>query len=673
MTKIIEILLFIIGSLLIAFPIYQFGFTDIEEYNLGLFTTNYFYQKFNPFTTFIDFVGAGISLPLGQGLFFFPTNLFNFNFELFYILTIILSLNLQFNYFNKITKKLFKFKSSILSFLFLLSLANFNYLFFTDWISCFVTYTLIMPIMYYSIKLGQKRNFYDFPKLILFFSMLILNGHLGFAIFIVYFILIFNLINLNFFYLKKYYFYIFLLLFFLIISERLYNIILLYLNSSDIPFGIHNGYGIKDYLFGIIKPFFTFIRLIEIFFNFNDNFDIKPINGREVVYGFTFIISLIFSIFIIIKKKSKNIFYINIIFLIFFSFTFFKHSWIPFSSGAWQSRDILNVLSFLIFSFFVYKIKKNKKTFQILIILVIFTNLFLWLESFNFINKNNFISLKHFNKTNENIFLAKITSPIRYKKLYLSPEVYNLIENSKFNSNYFTKNYIFSSIDLYKYKINPFNLKIKNQEVPSLRKSNIKMYSNIEPRYNEINNQKFLNLFKIEDILIFEDELKFINMDLFSIKDQLEIDDKLIILLELKKIKHVVYKNNDKISFKDCPEKENINCILSKNFILEKENFTFKKNTNGNFTITNNNDYSINYILPFTDIKKFVTHQNLNYIKNSLVAVKIEPFKTVNIKIENKFNKYLRLISFLTFFISLIYILFNKLLNIKKSHSLKLT
>ena len=130
MTKIIEILLFIIGSVLIAFPIYQFGFTDIEEYNLGLFTTNYFYQKGNPFTTFIDFVGAGISLPIGQGLFFFPTNLFNFNFELFYILTIILSLYLQFNYFNKITKKLFKFKSSILSFLFLLSLANFNYLFF---------------------------------------------------------------------------------------------------------------------------------------------------------------------------------------------------------------------------------------------------------------------------------------------------------------------------------------------------------------------------------------------------------------------------------------------------------------------------------------------------------------------------------------------------------------
>ena len=201
------------------------------------------------------------------------------------------------------------------------------------------------------------------------------------------------------------------------------------------------------------------------------------------------------------------------------------------SSGAWQGRDVLNILSFFLFIYFLKKNKKRKIIYNFCIILTIFTNSLLWLESANFVKKNNFISLNYFNKTNKNVFLENFNNKKTFKKLYISPEVFKLIDNKSSKSNFFIKNYIFSSIDLYKYNIYPFNLKIKNQEVPSLRKSKLKMYTYIEPRYDEINNRRFLNLYKIENILIFKKELKKLDDKLFFIKDEILINNGTLVLL----------------------------------------------------------------------------------------------------------------------------------------------
>lgn len=667
MKKLSKKILFLFSTILIFLPLFYYGLTDIEEYNLGFFTSNYYYNRSSLLATFIDFIGPGINLPLGQGLFFFPTNLFNFDFKIFYIVTIIFCLYLQFNYFNKCSKLIFKFKSYSLSILFLFSLTNFSYLYFTDWLSCFVTYSLITPIIYYSIKFNVKKNENELLKLILFFSILILNGHLGFAIFAVYLILIFFLLNSNFFFFKKKYFYIVVIFFFIIILEKLYTIISLYFNSSDIAFGIHNGYQLKDYFYGLIKPFITFFKILEILFNHKFLDNVKPLNGREAIYGAIFIISFIVSIFILIKKESKNIFYFNIIYLIFFISTFFNHSWIPLSSGAWQGRDVLNILSFFLFIYFLKKNKKRKIIYNFCIILTIFTNSLLWLESANFVKKNNFISLNYFNKTNKNVFLENFNNKKTFKKLYISPEVFKLIDNKSSKSNFFIKNYIFSSIDLYKYNIYPFNLKIKNQEVPSLRKSKLKMYTYIEPRYDEINNQRFLNLYKIENILIFKKELKKLDDKLFFIKDEILINNGTLVLLELKQKKSLILKNDyTKIFFKICPKREKIKCILSSNQIVEINNINFKKISNNKFEIKNNNKFTVNYILPFSDISKFLNGNKFIKISDSLVAVKISPKDSVEVNIENKTSKYMRILSIIIFFVILLFIINNKLSNTRK-------
>ena len=60
------------------------------------------------------------------------------------------------------------------------------------------------------------------------------------------------------------------------------------------------------------------------------------------------------------------------------------------------------------------------------------------------------------------------------------------------------------------------------------------MYTYIEPRYDEINNRRFLNLYKIENILIFKKELKKLDDKLFFIKDEILINNKTLVLLELK-------------------------------------------------------------------------------------------------------------------------------------------
>ena len=79
--------------------------------------------------------------------------------------------------------------------------------------------------------------------------------------------------------------------FILIVSEKIYHVVVLYAQSSGIEGGIHDGYNFDSYVYGSIKFFFTIIRIFEIILGLNDNFETKPINGREVIYGLSFLIS----------------------------------------------------------------------------------------------------------------------------------------------------------------------------------------------------------------------------------------------------------------------------------------------------------------------------------------------------------------------------------------------
>ena len=81
------------------------------------------------------------------------------------------------------------------------------------------------------------------------------------------------------------------------------------------------------------------------------------------------------------------------------------------------------------------------------------------------------------------------------------------------------------------------------------------MYSVIEPRFEEINDNIFLNLFNIKYLLILESEKNKINFNKFKEKDKIKFNSDYIILLE--KI------DNSKVIIKSLKETKTDSC---KNF-----------------------------------------------------------------------------------------------------------
>ena len=65
-SKFINFIFFIILCSIFLIPILHFGITDLEGYYVDFFNIKYINEKyFNPFTFFIDFVGAGSKFPIG--------------------------------------------------------------------------------------------------------------------------------------------------------------------------------------------------------------------------------------------------------------------------------------------------------------------------------------------------------------------------------------------------------------------------------------------------------------------------------------------------------------------------------------------------------------------------------------------------------------------------------
>ena len=55
MKKLSKKILFLFSTILIFLPLFYYGLTDIEEYNLSFFTSNYYYNRSSLLATFIDF------------------------------------------------------------------------------------------------------------------------------------------------------------------------------------------------------------------------------------------------------------------------------------------------------------------------------------------------------------------------------------------------------------------------------------------------------------------------------------------------------------------------------------------------------------------------------------------------------------------------------------------
>ena len=72
------------------------------------------------------------------------------------------------------------------------------------------------------------------------------------------------------------------------------------------------------------------------------------------------------------------------------------------------------------------------------------------------------------------------------------------------------------------------------------------MYTSIDPRINEINNELFFELFNIEFLMIYQSELQKIDTSKFLILNTLNSDKEEILIMKRKDNQKLSYKNSQK-------------------------------------------------------------------------------------------------------------------------------
>ena len=115
------------------------------------------------------------------------------------------------------------------------------------------------------------------------------------------------------------------------------------------------------------------------------------------------------------------------------------------------------------------------------------------------------------------------------------------------------------------------------------------MYASTYPKYTEINDQIFLNIFRINKLLIFEKNLPKINEKIYEKIGEFKTVNKKIIILNLKEQNTVLINNNsiDQIKNHNCGLYNSILCLIKKDFFFEANVVNFKRLKNLNYEITN--------------------------------------------------------------------------------------
>ena len=291
----------ILGLSIIFFslPILIYGSNDYETYYWGFFSNSLYYENFfSPLKNFIDYYGPGTKIPLGFFPYYHPlSTLFSDNYKLFVFFSLILNLTIQYNYL----KKIFKFFNLKKTFLFLpplviFSISNYNYVWSSDWIQVFYTYTFFFPIFYYFLRLSKENNFNLFIKLSFIFGFSIINSHPGVLINFFLFLIFFSSFNNYYKHLTNKFFYIFFCLVILICFETIYFQITEYLkyqdNYPEVKKIVQDPFLWKHYAASILLPL-----------NFSDWTEMN----RYPFYGFIFFFSFYKSIQISIQKKIQKL------------------------------------------------------------------------------------------------------------------------------------------------------------------------------------------------------------------------------------------------------------------------------------------------------------------------------------------------------------------------------
>ena len=425
-------------SFLYFFPLFATGSGRLIDYTTTHFSLLILSENlFSPYTFFYDLIGPGTRLPLGSGLYnFFPTSFFIQNYFLFFTSTIVFGLYLQLNFCKKLFK-IFNFKNYyLLAFLLSTNITVIYHLLNSDGIKIFFTFSCLPCLLYYTLKFLNVQTKLYFYKLIFFLSFVTLNSHEGYLITSCLGFLLLVIFNRNFFFLSKTFFYFGLIIFFLVNIENIYRI---YSDLSNYPSSERSfikPYDLKHYTSGIVFIF----KFLEDFFKLNFTF-LSPTKVWDNFYlpfgGLLFYFSFIECLRLLLKNNSKNIYYINIIFLILIFLSFFDLIKITFGTiaASYAFRDAINFFSIILFGSFLNNIKSFKiKNFIIFLVLTsaimhISSSIYLKFKvdrnNFDVIRKNDDVKNSIFSKTLENLDLKNKN----FSKTYLSEGIWQKIYN----------------------------------------------------------------------------------------------------------------------------------------------------------------------------------------------------------------------------------------------------
>ena len=639
-------------------PLILYGLKDIEEYEHGILYLKLLESNnFNPFTFYYDLLGPGTRLPIGHGLFNFPTYLFIKNYQIYFLLTISLCFFIQIYGLKKLLKLLKINNFYLLNFCYLFSIPFFCYSYINDWSLHPYFLVSIFPLtLYLCIKYIEFKKSKTFFKLILLLSIIYLNNAPQSFLTLALFIIILFLLNKELFFLKKKYFYFGAIIFFLCISENIYNLTYEINNYENAPRTIQDSYSLKHFFSGFYL-FFSFFESFGIFdFPFINEYE--KIDARLPFSNIFFYAALYKSLELIFKKSSKKIYFLNILFIIFFIASFIDDMKIlKFISGVWLFRDYYNFLSIILFGYFLIDLKKKIIKKFIIFVSIIFSINF-YLQNVNITyqttkNDYNIIKInKIYNNSKAYSFFEKIQNKDKFKT-YLSPYVYRELNSAKKNNKTLIEANIFSRSDLIKYNLYPFTYHFYMSSKNPLRKPYAIMRTEINPEFSEINHPFFFNLFRIKYLLIEESEIKYIKNDRFIKINELQLNNgNKLFLLEKINTDNIILKDKKSIEIlnkKKCDKYDIVNCLLDENKLFSTINDVSisRKNLN-EYEITNNyiKDERI-ILLPFLHDKnwKLLNNENIINIRNTFMIIELKSLQKIEIFYQDTLRIILKIIS----------------------------
>jgi len=674
--NVIELIFIIIFTSVIFF----FGINDIEEYQFGLFSSQIYWQNLSSlFTVFYDFYGPGVKMPIGHGPLLHPLNFLFFNLKIYYVSFVSFHLFLQI-YFTKRLFKIFqiKYDNYILVICLVFCLPNILYGISEDWISELWGYSIFPLMFYYLVKIIKTQKILSYLKFALFFFLWIVNGHIGvISIYLIFFLLYILFSIENFQHLKKI-FNFSLILSFIFVALMLSDYVYYMLREMSL-FDISS---VKSF-----QPSYSKRAFVEIFYPFQHFLSWWPINrlpGNPILIffsvGITFYTAyksieifgknfqkskkkLFFHDFIIFFKKKlhlDNNFKFSFLFGIFIIFSItniLEHTHIV--SGMWYSRDI-----FLFISLFLYFLnyenfgKVIKRLLNFLVIIYTFLFFIINVYSLYLKNENNFI-LNKYQETDLKRKLKKLdVKENDYKRIYLSPELFPDIWMGYENDG------IFAVTDLIKFNLSPFTGFFKNTSMHGFGNEEKIMHGLIASNFSHINNEFFLDIYKINYLLIKQEELKKLKNHNFKVEEIINTENGKLYLFERKVLNYSIKKKNYNIlksNLKIC-NKIKIECLLDNRYLFEKSDHKLKRYGNGKFFISEIKDNELIFLPFIYDPNWSTADGNFFGINNFSMFFQKEnrsTNKVIKIEYSDKlrfFLKILSLSSFLILTLTIIYI-----------------